>query len=186
MPYYESVFIARQDITAAQAESLANNATKIIEDQGGKVAKVEQWGLRTLAYRIKKNRKGHYVLLNIDAPPEAIQEMERQMRINEDVLRQLTIRVDELEEGPSTLFHFKESRDDRPRHFPNGKPPDKGDAEKLPKKDPEALIEIAAGASGDAAAAVEAEPKAGPKDEEPKDAGPDKDDAKEDGQGDDK
>ena len=97
---YETVFIARQDIAAPQVEALADTFQKTIEGLGGKVPKRELWGLRTLAFRIKKNRKGHYVLFNIDAPPAAIQEMERQMRINEDVLRYLTVRVEELEELP--------------------------------------------------------------------------------------
>ena len=93
MPYYESVFIARQDITAAQVEGLIETFEKAITDGGGVVPKKESWGLRTLAYRIKKNRKGHYVLMNIDAPAEAIKEMERQMHINEDVIRHLTTQV---------------------------------------------------------------------------------------------
>jgi small subunit ribosomal protein S6 len=109
------VFIARQDISASQVESLTEAFTKTLEDQGGKVAKVEQWGLRGLAYKIKKNRKGHYVLFNIDGPAAAVQEMERQMRINEDVLRYITIRVDELEEGPSAMMQHRSGRDDRPR-----------------------------------------------------------------------
>ena len=115
MPYYESVFIARQDITAAQVEGLIETFEKAITDGGGVVPKKESWGLRTLAYRIKKNRKGHYVLLNIDAPASAVHEMERQMRLNEDVLRNLTTRVDELEEGPSVIMRNKDRGDDRDR-----------------------------------------------------------------------
>lgn len=116
MPYYETVFIARQDISATQVESLADTFTKTIEDQGGQIAKREVWGLRPLAYRMKKQRKGHYVLFNIDAPAPAVHEMERQMRINEDILRHLTIRVDELEEGPSAMMQMRAGRsDDRPR-----------------------------------------------------------------------
>ena len=99
MPYYESVFIARQDVSAPQVETLADTFTEIISGGGGSVTKREYWGLRNLAYRIKKNRKGHYMLLNIDAPSEAVQEMERNMRISEDILRYMTIRVEELEEG---------------------------------------------------------------------------------------
>lgn len=114
MPYYESVFIARQDISAAQVDGLTENFEKVITDAGGSIAKRENWGLRTMAYKIKKNRKGHYVLLNIDAPAPALHEMERQMRINEDILRYMTIRVDELEEGPSAIMRNKD-RDDRPR-----------------------------------------------------------------------
>src|SRR5215469_8777781 len=102
MPLYENVFIARQDISGAQVDTLADQFTQLIADHGGEVKKRENWGLRNLAYRMNKNRKGHYVLFNIDAPAPAIAELERTMRINEDVLRYLTIRVDELEEGPST------------------------------------------------------------------------------------
>ena len=108
MPYYESVFIARQDISAAQVEGLTETFEKVITDAGGAIAKRESWGLRTMAYKIKKNRKGHYVLLNLDAPAPAVHEMERQMRINEDVLRYMTVRVDELEEGPSAILQNKE------------------------------------------------------------------------------
>ena len=111
MPLYESVFIARQDISASQVDGLADDFTKILEDGGGKVAKREYWGLRTLQYKIKKNRKGHYILFNVDAPAEAIQEMERQMRLNEDVIRYLTVKVDALEEGPSIMMQAKERRD---------------------------------------------------------------------------
>lgn len=116
MPYYESVFIARQDVSAPQVETLADTFTEIISGGGGSVTKREYWGLRNLAYRIKKNRKGHYMLLNIDAPSEAIQEMERNMRISEDILRYMTIRVEELEEGPSVMARSRSARDDhRPR-----------------------------------------------------------------------
>ncbi len=113
MALYECVLIARQDISSTQAEGLVDQFSEIIESNGGKVAKKEMWGLRTLAYRIKKNRKGHYALLNLDAPPAAVAEMERNMRINEDVLRYLTLRVDELEEGPSVVVQARERRDDR-------------------------------------------------------------------------
>jgi small subunit ribosomal protein S6 len=112
MPFYENVFIARQDISATQAEALAETFSTLIAELGGKVTKKEHWGLRNIAYRIKKNRKGHYVLLNIDAPAAAVTEMERQMRINEDVLRYLTVRVEALEEGPSAMLQTR-SRDDR-------------------------------------------------------------------------
>ncbi len=115
MPLYESVFIARQDISSQQVESLTENLTKIITENGGEIAKSEYWGLRNLAYRIKKNRKGHYVLFNIDAPAGAIQEYERNMRISEDVLRYLTIRIDELEEGPSIQMQSRRAREERQR-----------------------------------------------------------------------
>jgi len=112
MPFYENVFIARQDISSTQAEALTEQFANLIAEQGGKVTKKEQWGLRNIAYRINKNRKGHYVLMNIDAPAAAVIEMERQMRISEDVLRYLTVRVDALEEGPSAMLQSR-SRDDR-------------------------------------------------------------------------
>ena len=115
MPLYENVFIARQDISGAQAETLADTFTQLIADHGGEVKKRENWGLRNLAYRMNKNRKGHYVLFNIDAPPPAIAELERTMRINEDVLRYMTIRVDEHEEGPSPIMLNRGGREDRPR-----------------------------------------------------------------------
>ncbi|WP_340150058.1 30S ribosomal protein S6 [uncultured Sneathiella sp.] len=115
MPLYETVIIARQDISSQQVETLTEAASAFISDGGGKVAKVEQWGLRNLAYKIKKNRKGHYVLLNIDAPADAVKEMERNLRLNEDVLRHMTIKVDELEEGDSVMLQSRSSRPDRRR-----------------------------------------------------------------------
>ncbi|MEO0034969.1 MAG: hypothetical protein RLZZ501_992 [Pseudomonadota bacterium] len=115
MALYESVFIARQDISAPQVETLTEEFSNIIVQGGGAVTKKEFWGLRNIAYRVKKNRKGHYVLLNIDAPAAAIKEMERQMSISEDILRTLTVRVEALEEGPSAMMQSKNSRDDRPR-----------------------------------------------------------------------
>ncbi len=113
MPLYECVFIARSDATPQQVEALGEQMAEIIAQGGGKVTKREYWGLRSLAYRIKKNRKGHYMLLNIDAPWPAVAEMERQLRLNEDVLRFLTVRVEALEEGPSAAI-ARPSRDDRP------------------------------------------------------------------------
>jgi small subunit ribosomal protein S6 len=107
MPLYESVVITRQDISSAQVDTLADDLTKILEDNGGKVAKRENWGLRSLAFRIKKNRKGHYVMFNVDAPAEAVAEYERRMRINEDVLRYMTVRVEEHEEGESAILSNK-------------------------------------------------------------------------------
>jgi small subunit ribosomal protein S6 len=115
LSYYENVFIARQDITADQVEALADDFTKVIEGEGGKVANRENWGLRGLAYKIKKNRKGHYVLMNIDAPAAALHEMERQMGLNEDILRHMTLRVDELAEGPSIIMANRGNREERPR-----------------------------------------------------------------------
>jgi len=124
MPLYEHVFLARQDLAQAQVDGIAENATKIITDNGGKVVKTENWGLRSLAYRIAKNRKAHYVALDLDAPAAAIAELERQSNISEDVIRFLTIRVDELEKGPSAMMRRGDKererrsergdRDDRP------------------------------------------------------------------------
>lgn len=127
MPYYENVFIARQDISATQVDSLADAFTATLEGLGGKVAKREYWGLRNLAYKVKKNRKGHYVLLNLDAPAEAVHEMERLMRINEDILRYLTIRVEELEEGPSAMAQGRGGREERHRRGDRGSSPRFGD-----------------------------------------------------------
>ena len=103
MPLYESTFIARPDISSQQVDGLAEQFREILTDAGGEIAKTEYWGLRSLAYRIKKNRKGHYYFMNIDAPPEAIDAMERTMRINEDVIRYLTVRVNEHDPNPAPL-----------------------------------------------------------------------------------
>jgi small subunit ribosomal protein S6 len=111
MPLYEHVFLVRQDASAPQVEALTQQFKSVVEANGGKVAKVENWGLRSIAYRIKKNRKAHYSLLNIDAPPAAVAEMERQMSINEDVIRFMTIRVEQLEEGPSAIVRQSRSRE---------------------------------------------------------------------------
>ena len=114
MSLYECVFIARQDVSATQVDSLVETFQNVITESGGTIGKTENWGLRTIAYKIKKNRKGHYVLMNIDAHSDAVLEMERQMRINEDVLRYLTLRVDEHETEPSAIMRNKGS-EDRPR-----------------------------------------------------------------------
>jgi small subunit ribosomal protein S6 len=115
MSLYENVFIARQDISGAQVDALADAFTQLLADNDGEVKKREYWGLRNLSYRMRKNRKGHYVLLNIAAPPAAIAELERTMRINEDVIRYLTTRVDAFDEGPSVIMQSRGSRDERPR-----------------------------------------------------------------------
>ena len=114
MALYEHVFLARQDVSAQQVEALVEQYKGVIEANGGKVGRVENWGLKSLTYRIKKNRKAHYALMDIDAPAAAIHEMERQMRISEDVLRYMTIAVEAHEEGPSAMMQ-KRDRDDRPR-----------------------------------------------------------------------
>ena len=108
MPFYENIFIARQDVSTAQVEALTEQFVGIIDAQGGKVTKREYWGLKSLAYRIKKNRKGHYVLLNINAPAPAVIELERQLKINEDVLRYITVKVDQFDTSSN-----KNRRDDR-------------------------------------------------------------------------
>ena len=116
MPLYEHVYLARQDVSAQQVEDLTKQFTSVIEGLGGKVTKNEYWGVKSLNFRIRKNRKAHFTLLNVDAPPAALAEVERQQRINEDVLRYLTIRVDELEEGPSAMMRKVErdrERDER-------------------------------------------------------------------------
>ena len=116
MPLYEHVFIARQDLSAQQVEEMTTQLRGVVEGLGGKVAKSEYWGVKTLTFRMRKNRKAHFTLLNLDAPPAAIAEIERQERINEDVLRFMTVRVDELEEGPSAMMRKADrdrERDDR-------------------------------------------------------------------------
>jgi small subunit ribosomal protein S6 len=116
MPLYEHVFLARQDASAQQVEELTTQITGVIESLGGKVTKTENWGVRSLTYRMNKNRKAHFVLLNIDGPAAVVAEIERQERINEDVIRYLTVRVEELEEGPSAMMRKADrdrDRDDR-------------------------------------------------------------------------
>lgn len=117
MNFYETVFIVRQDSTPAQVESLTQDYTKIIRDHGGEVSKTEFCGLRTLAYRVKKNRKGHYVLMNVQSSPAGIAEMERLMKLNENVLRHLTVSVEALDPNPSPLMQQKNFQPDRARAF---------------------------------------------------------------------
>ncbi len=112
MPLYEHVYIARQDISPAQVEALTDELQSIVRENGGEIKKSEYWGLRTLQYKINKNRKGHYSLMNIDSPPNAITELERQMRIKEDILRFMTIRVEEHDEEPSPVMSRRD-RDNR-------------------------------------------------------------------------
>lgn len=130
MPYYECVFIARQDISAPQVDALADHFTKVIEEGGGSVTKREYWGLRSLSYRIRKNRKGHYILLNVDAPSAAIEEVGRQMGINEDIIRHLTIRVEALNAGPSQIMLSRSSRGDE-----RGERGDRGDRPRRDDRD---------------------------------------------------
>ena len=116
MPLYEHVFLARQDASTQQVEELTTQMTGIVEGLGGKVVKMENWGVRSLTYRMNKNRKAHFVLMNIDAPSAAVTEIERQERISEDVIRYLTVRVEEHEEGPSAMMRKADrdrERDDR-------------------------------------------------------------------------
>jgi small subunit ribosomal protein S6 len=113
MPLYEHVFLARQDVSGQQVEALVEQFKSVIEQNGGTVAKVEPWGLKSLTFRIKKNRKAHYTYIDIEAPPAAIAEMERQMSINEDVIRFMTVKVEKHEEGPSAMMKAGSRRDER-------------------------------------------------------------------------
>lgn len=150
MPLYEHVYLARQDVSAQQVEELTAQFTGVVEQAGGKVAKMEYWGVKSLTFRIRKNRKAHFTLMNIDAPAAAITEIERLQRINEDVLRYLTVRVDELEEGPSAMMR-KVDRDrerderrggDRFDRFDRGdRPPRRDRDEGRPRDDAEAVTE---------------------------------------------
>ena len=126
MPLYEHVFMSRQDASAQQVEELTNHLKGVIEQMGGKVAKLEQWGVKSLSYRLRKNRKAHYTFMNLDTPPAVINEIERQERLNEDVLRYLTVRVDELEEGPSAMMR-KVERDRERDERGGGRFGDRGD-----------------------------------------------------------
>jgi small subunit ribosomal protein S6 len=137
MALYEHIYLARQDISPQQVEALTGQFKTIIASLGGKVSKTEYWGVKSLAYRIKKNRKAHFTLLNIDAPPAALAEVERQQGLNEDVLRFLTLRVDALEEGPSAQLR---KRDDDDRGDRRGPRPDRGGdrgdrGERRPRRD---------------------------------------------------
>jgi small subunit ribosomal protein S6 len=132
MALYEHVFLARQDLAQAQVDQLAEMATKIIDEGKGKVVKTETWGLRSLAYRIAKNRKAHYVMLEIDAPTGVVAELERQLNINEDIIRFMTVRVDEHENGPSAMMRRGER--DRARGE-RGDRPDRGDRGDRPRRD---------------------------------------------------
>ena len=119
MPLYEHIFLARQDVSGQQVDALTEQFKSVIEQGGGKIDKIENWGLKSLAYRVRKNRKAYFTLMNIDAPPAAVAEVERQQRLNEDVIRSLTLRVDAHEEGPSAMMQ-KRDRDDRDGDRPGG------------------------------------------------------------------
>jgi len=134
MALYEHVFLARQDVSAQQVDALVEQYKGVIEAHGGKVGRVENWGLKSLTYRIKKNRKAHYALMDIDAPAAAIHEMERQMRINEDVLRYMTIAVEAHEEGPSAMMQ-KRDRDDRPCRDGDDRGPRRDFGDRGPRRD---------------------------------------------------
>ena len=136
MRLYETVLIARQDVSTTQVESMTDEFAGIIEADGGSIKKREYWGLRSLAYRIKKNRKGHYVLLNLETSPETLKEFERIMGLNEDVLRFMTIAIEEVDENPSVIM---QSKSDRPERGERGERSDRGDRgaprERAPKQE---------------------------------------------------
>ena len=134
MALYEHVFLARQDLAQAQVDALAEAATKIVTDNQGKVVKTESWGLRSLAYKIAKNRKAHYVMLEIDAPGDVVAELERQTQINEDVIRYMTVKVDALEEGPSVMMR-KSDRDRERRSDREGGRGDRPERSERPRRD---------------------------------------------------
>ena len=139
MPLYEHVFLARQDVSAQQVEELTAQLTGVIEQLGGKVTKLEQWGVKSLSYRVRKNRKAHFTFMNVDAPSAALSEIERQERLNEDVLRYLTIRVDEHEEGPSAMMRKSDrdrDRDDRGGGFRDRDRGDRGPRDRGPREEP--------------------------------------------------
>jgi len=132
MALYEHIYLARQDVTPQQVEAMTEQFKGVIEANGGSVAKVEYWGVKTLAYRIKKNRKAHFTLFNVNAPAAAVAEMERQMGINEYILRFMTIRVEELEEGPSAMMRKREESDRDERGERRGP---RGDRPRRPRED---------------------------------------------------
>jgi small subunit ribosomal protein S6 len=140
MALYEHVYLARQDVTAQQVEALTEQLKGVLTTRGGKIAKAEYWGVKSLAFRIKKNRKAHFSLLNIDAPSAAVVEMERLLRLNEDVIRFITLRVDEHEEGPSAMLRKREDSDREDRgdrrggRFDRGDRPDRSDRPDRPRR----------------------------------------------------
>ncbi len=135
MPLYEHVYLARQDVTAQQVDELTAQYKGVIEQLGGKITKTEYWGVKSLSYRIRKNRKAHLTLLNIDAPPAALAEVERQERLNEDVLRYLTIRVETHEEGPSAMMRKADRDRDRDERRGDRRPRDRDREPRAPRDD---------------------------------------------------
>jgi small subunit ribosomal protein S6 len=135
MRCYEHTLIARQDLSPQQAQALADTYSAVLTEHGGEVTKTEYWGLRSLSYRIRKNRKGHYLHLNVRAPADAITELERQERLSDDVLRYLTVKVDALDEGPSVLMQSRSSREERSRrHDEDERPRRPRDEEERPRR----------------------------------------------------
>jgi small subunit ribosomal protein S6 len=162
MRCYEHTFIARQDLSPQQVQALAETYAGLITEHGGEVTKNEYWGLRNLAYRMRKNRKGHYLHLNLKADAAAIDELERQERLSDDILRYLTVKVDELDDGPSVLMHARTSREERTRRHDDGRRDDRPrdrddrprDRDERPRRDePRSASEAAA--PGEAAAPAE-------------------------------
>ena len=153
MRLYESVFIARQDISSAQVESMADEFAGIITNAGGTIHKREYWGLRSLAYRIKKNRKGHYIMFNLETDSETLKEYERIMGLNEDVLRFLNIRIEGIEEGPSIIMQNKGERGDRSDRGDRGDRADRGDRGSRPPRQEAAAEAKPAEAAAEAEAA---------------------------------
>jgi small subunit ribosomal protein S6 len=157
MPYYENVFIARQDISSAQVDALADAFSEIITGAGGQIHRREYWGLKSLQYRIKKNRKGHFVLMNIEAASDAMQEMERLMRLNEDVMRHITIRTEEIPEGPSVMMQGRGDRERASRDGDDRPPRDSQARESQPRESqaPKAEAPAAEAPAAEAPAAEE-------------------------------
>jgi small subunit ribosomal protein S6 len=168
MPLYEHVFIARQDISGTQVDQLIETFTGVVETGGGKVVAFESWGLRNLAYRIKKNRKGHYVMMNLDVPSDVVLELERQQRIHDDVLRYLTLRVDEHEEAPSVMMQGRKERGPR-------RDDDEEDGDSKPAAASEDAKPAAEATPADAAPTVEAPATDAPAAEAPATEAPDAD-----------
>ena len=154
MPLYEHVFMARQDISSQQVETLTDQFKTIVTENGGSVGKVEYWGLRSLAFKIKKNRKAHYSLINFDAPHAAIAEMERQMRLNDDIIRFMTLRVEEHDEGQSAVLQNRGGRDDRRPPRRDGRDGGRGDRDNRGDRDRGERPQASSSSSSEAPAAA--------------------------------